>query len=164
MEEYARVACATHRAEHDSDVCCCTKTAAAEAIDELVERRAEVLEELSATELQELYLLELGDAVTVIDDESDDSDGAGIDSVGDSAEDTGFYLTHQPVSIATTTDEAESTRVGRVVMATIKQCWFNARRVVMKLDGTPTPATSKAGSCWTPDSGSNTGGWSATGP
>lgn len=46
-----------------------------------------------------------------------------------------FFQTHQPSSRMLAKDEDESRRVGRAVRAVPKQCWFNARRAVLKLDG-----------------------------
>lgn len=45
-----------------------------------------------------------------------------------------FFQTHQATSQMLAKDEDESRRVGRAVGASAKQCWFNARRTVLKLE------------------------------
>ncbi len=49
-------------------------------------------------------------------------------------EEWAFFSGWQPVTEVRRKDEAESSRVGRTIRATPMQCWFNARRVVQKLD------------------------------
>jgi hypothetical protein len=49
-------------------------------------------------------------------------------------EEAEFLRGWQPSSHPTGKDEAESERVGRKIRAIMKQCWFNARRVVLRLD------------------------------
>src|SRR4051812_25260461 len=45
-----------------------------------------------------------------------------------------FISRWQPVSHIIDKDETESERVGQKIRACAKQCWFNARRVVLKLE------------------------------
>ncbi len=45
-----------------------------------------------------------------------------------------FLQGWQPVSCPTEKDAAESIRVGRKIRAAMQQCWYNARRVIRKLD------------------------------
>lgn len=49
-------------------------------------------------------------------------------------EDQEFFQGWQPTTVASEKDFFESARVGRKVRAATKQCWFNARKVVQKLD------------------------------
>jgi len=44
-----------------------------------------------------------------------------------------FFQGWQPTTKATEKDEVESYRVGRAIRAAVKQCWFNARKAVLKL-------------------------------
>jgi hypothetical protein len=45
-----------------------------------------------------------------------------------------FVQGWQPTTAATVKDCAESVRVGRAIRAAMKQCWFNARKAILKLD------------------------------
>ena len=47
--------------------------------------------------------------------------------------DLAFFRTHQPSAESPPKDESESERLGRRIHALPKQCWFNARRAVMRL-------------------------------
>ncbi len=49
-------------------------------------------------------------------------------------EERDFFECWQPVSPATGKDEQESERIGRKIRAVPKRCWFNARKVIQKLD------------------------------
>ena len=49
-------------------------------------------------------------------------------------DDHAFFLTRRPVLISPPKDDAESVRLGREVRADPKQCWYNARRAVVKSD------------------------------
>lgn len=51
-----------------------------------------------------------------------------------SEEDKEFHRGWQPVSSAVGKDMVESVRVGRVIHAAVKQCWFNARKAIQMLD------------------------------
>lgn len=69
-----------------------------------------------------------------------------------SPEVAGFLLQWQPTSRPTRKDEAESERIGRRIGAVPKQCWFNARKTILRLDDCATAsyvegyAVSKRGS------------------
>jgi len=45
-----------------------------------------------------------------------------------------FQYGWKPTSVATTKDIHESRRVGKAIRAISKQCWFNARKVILKSD------------------------------
>jgi hypothetical protein len=60
------------------------------------------------------------------------ADGTVRDDVSD--EDKEFLQGWQPTTVGTAKDHAESDRVGRAIRAVIKQCWFNCRRAILKLD------------------------------
>lgn len=45
-----------------------------------------------------------------------------------------FFNSQQPVSTAVGVNKDESKRVGRAVRAIPKQCWFNARKAILKLE------------------------------
>ncbi len=49
-------------------------------------------------------------------------------------EEQAFFQRWQPVTIVTRKDFEESARVGQMIGAVQKLCWYNARRVVQKLD------------------------------
>jgi len=49
-------------------------------------------------------------------------------------EELAFFQGWQPITTFTDKDFEESARVGRAIRAIPKRCWFNARRVVQKLD------------------------------
>jgi hypothetical protein len=49
------------------------------------------------------------------------------------SEEETFFQGWQATTRATEKDKAESRRVGRAIRAAVKQCWFNARKIVLKL-------------------------------
>jgi hypothetical protein len=51
-----------------------------------------------------------------------------------STEENGLLSGWQPTTLATMKDYAESARVSRKIRAGMSQCWFNARKAVMKLE------------------------------
>ena len=50
------------------------------------------------------------------------------------AEERQFFQQWQATTTAKEKDKVESHRVRKLVRAALKQCWFNARKVVLKLD------------------------------
>jgi hypothetical protein len=48
-------------------------------------------------------------------------------------EEEAFFQGWQAMTRATEMDKAESRRVGRAIRVAVKQCWFNARKIVLKL-------------------------------
>jgi hypothetical protein len=59
-------------------------------------------------------------------------DGTVVDTT--TPEEAAFYSQWQPVSTATEKDLVESRRVAQLINAVPKQCWWNARRAILKLD------------------------------
>jgi hypothetical protein len=57
----------------------------------------------------------------------------GVSKIEVAGLDNSFLCRWQPVSLVTAKDEEESARAGRRVRARMKQCWFNARKVVLQL-------------------------------
>lgn len=53
--------------------------------------------------------------------------------LGHTDDDLAFFRTHQPTSGSPPKDEGASEELGRRIRAVPKQCWFNARRAVMRL-------------------------------
>lgn len=51
-----------------------------------------------------------------------------------SLEEHEFHQRWQPTTATSVKDCIESVRVGRAIRACVKQCWFNARKVVLKLE------------------------------
>ena len=54
---------------------------------------------------------------------------------GHAEEDLAFFQTYPPVSPSPPKDEIESEKLGERIRAVPRQCWFNARRAVMRLKG-----------------------------